>query len=253
MTEYFCQQVNDNDIFFGVNYCSLIQLNMKKAFFFTMIIIMYSYSPLIFAQSSCKVLMAEISGSYNGSCKKGLADGQGEAIGVDRYKGEFKKGLPNGIGMYIWHTGETYNGEWKNGLREGKGKFVIKFMGKDSTISGMWEKDKFIGEKKVEPYLIEYRNSIGRVTCMKIGDRPYIKYVFSRNGGPSNNINDLLLQGSSGSERNITEFTGYEEVTFPFKGKVTFNAPNSFNTSILFCELRFVINEPGSWIVTLFY
>ena len=51
---------------------------------------------MIFAQNPCKVLMKEISGSYSGECKKGLADGKGEAKGVDRYIGAFKKGLPDG-------------------------------------------------------------------------------------------------------------------------------------------------------------
>ena len=226
---------------------------MKKIILFVGLLIFSLYSSHTFAQNTCKVLMSEISGTYNGSCKKGLADGLGEAIGVDRYKGEFKKGLPNGIGTYLWHTGETYNGEWKSGLRDGKGKYVIKSMGRDSTISGIWKEDKYIGQQQLEPYVIEYRNSIGRVSCMRIGDRPYIKYIFSRNGGPSNNINNLLLQGSSGSESNATSFTGFEQVLFPFKGKVTFTAPNSFMTSTLNCELRLSINEPGSWIVTMFY
>jgi len=226
---------------------------MKKVILFTGTAIMSLYTPMISAQNACKVLMTEISGSYTGSCKKGLADGIGEASGIDRYKGEFKKGLPHGVGTYIWHTDQTYIGEWKQGLRDGKGKYIIKYMGRDSTISGIWRGDKYIGERETVPYVIEYRNNIGRVTCMKVGDRPYIKYVFSRNGGPSNNFSNLLLQGNSGSERNATAFTGYEQVTFPFKGKVSFNAPNSFMTSILNCELRIVINEPGSWIVTMFY
>lgn len=211
------------------------------------------YTSSISAQNTCKVLMREISSSYSGSCKKGLADGIGEAAGVDHYKGEFKKGFPNGVGTYIWHTGQTYSGEWKKGLRDGNGKYVIKSADSDSIVSGIWKDDKYIGEHESVPYVIEYRNSIGRVSCIRIGDRPYIKYVFSRNGGPSNNISNLLLIGSSGSESNSTAFTGFEQVTFPFKGKVTYNAPNSFMSSILYCELRVVINVSGSWIVTMFY
>jgi hypothetical protein len=228
---------------------------MKKATLFTGVVLLSLYCPMISAQSACKVLMKEISSSYSGSCKKGLADGIGEAVGVDNYKGEFKKGFPDGVGTYIWHTGQTYSGEWKKGLRDGNGKYVTKSVGSDSTVSGVWREDKYIGEKEEEvvPYVIEYRNSIGRVSCMRIGDRPYVKYVFSRNGGSSNNISNLLLMGSSGSESNSTAFTGFEQVTFPFKGKVTYNAPNSFMSSVLYCELRVVINVSGSWIVTMFY
>ncbi len=225
---------------------------MKKAILYTGILI-FLFASGINAQSDCKVMLPRINGSYVGSCKQGLANGQGEAIGMDKYKGEFKKGFPEGVGTYIWQTGEAYTGEWKKGLREGSGKFTFKYMGRDSVISGAWKEDKYVGVRALDPYVIEYKNSIGRVTCMRVGDRPYIKYKFSRNGGESNNISNLLLQGSSGSESNTASFTGYEQVTFPFSGKVRFYAPNAFMAATLTCELRFVINEPGSWVVTMFY
>jgi hypothetical protein len=226
---------------------------MKRIILIAGIVTMSLSASVTCAQTSCKVLLPRISDSYTGSCKQGLANGQGEAFGIDQYKGEFKKGFPDGVGIYFWQTGETYNGEWKRGLREGDGKYTFKYMGRDSVIVGVWKEDKYIGERDLASYVIEYRNSIGRVTCMRVGDRPYVKYKFSPNGGESNNISNLLMQGTSGSESNTASFSGFEQVTFPFKGKVTFTAPNSFMTSVLSCELRFVINEPGSWIVTMFY
>jgi len=204
---------------------------------------------------SCQVLQPNIIGTYAGECKKGLADGNGEATGVDFYKGEFRKGYPDGVGTYIWHTGETYVGDWKHGLRDGKGKYTYKIMGKDTDLVGEWKNDKFIGNLATVPYSIEYKNTISRITCIKVGKRPYIKYKFAGAGtsGETNNINNLLLQGSSGTESNTTSFTGFEQVIFPFQGKVTFSAPNAFMTGTLQCELRFTINEPGSWIITMFY
>ncbi len=87
---------------------------------------------------------------------------------------------------------------------------------------------------------------------MRIGDRPYVKYKFSRGGDePNQYLSNVLLQGSSGTESNNSSFTGYDEVKFPFHGKVSFNAPNAFNTAILTCELRLTINEPGAWQVTI--
>ncbi len=108
-------------------------------------------------------------------------------------------------------------------------------------------------KKAPAPYIIEYRNGIGRVTCMRTGDRPYIRYVFSRNGGESHEISDLMLQGSSGSENISTVFTGFEYIEFPFHGSVRFYAPNNFYSAILTCELRLTINKPGAWIVTIFF
>ncbi len=226
---------------------------MKKSLIFAFIIMSPFCIKKVTAQDNCKVLMESIGNFYKGTCKKGLADGYGEASGIDSYNGHFKKGLPDGQGTYIWATGEKYIGDWKKGLREGHGKYTYKSRGRDTLINGIWKEDKYLGEKVVEPYVIEYRNSIGRVSCVKVGDRPYVKYVFSRNGAPSNGISNLLLQGSSGSEKMSASFTGFEQVEFPFKGKVSYNAPNSWMTAILTCELRLVINVPGSWIVTMFY
>jgi len=231
----------------------IIKHFMQRKILFTGITIIFLFGTIINAQDNCKVLKSSIGGQYTGSCKKGLADGTGEAVGIDRYKGEFKKGLPDGNGTYIWQNGETYTGEWKKGFREGEGKYTYKYMRGDSVISGTWKEDKFIGELALAPYVIEYRKSISRVSCIKVGERPYVKFKFALNGGESNDIVDLLLQGSSGSESNTTSFTGFEQIIFPFKGKVTFQAPNAFRTGMLTCELRFVINEPGSWIITMFY
>ncbi|MBW6500831.1 MAG: hypothetical protein K0B05_05495 [Bacteroidales bacterium] len=216
------------------------------------------FSAALSAQSSCKVLLPALAGSYNGECKKGLADGRGEATGMDQYNGEFKKGFPDGVGTYLWQTGEIYTGEWKKGLRHGKGELSFKYLDRDSVLSGVWKDDKYMGERLLQPYVIEYRNSIGRVSCIKVGDRPYVRYKFSRGGEESDsrtseNIRDLLMQGSSGSEKAGTGFTGFEQVTFPFQGKLTFKAPNALMTATLNCELRFTINEPGSWVVTIYY
>ncbi len=227
-----------------------------KTIFFAAIFAMSLLTIDVFSQSSCKVLLPRIGDLYNGSCKQGLADGKGEASGIDQYKGDFKKGFPDGEGTYIWQTGETYKGDWKKGLRDGNGEFTFKAMGRDSLLAGIWKADKYVGKQMIAPYTIGYRNNVGRVICMKTGEKPnYVKYKFSRAGEASSflAISNILLQGSSGSENITTTFTGFEDVTFPFEGKVRFNAPNSLNTSSLECELRLTINEPGTWLVTIYY
>jgi hypothetical protein len=205
------------------------------------------------AQTLCKVLKPEISGTYTGSCKQGLADGLGEATGEDFYRGEFVKGLPDGTGTYLWKNGATYEGEWKKGRRDGDGTYTYKSSEGDSILAGRWKNDKYLGVPLKAPYVIEYRNNIGRVSCTRIADRPYVKYKFLRNGIEANIFSNVLMQGSSGTESNTGSFVGFEQVTFPFKGKLTFTAPNSFMSATLSCELRLTINEPGAWIVTIFY
>lgn len=201
---------------------------------------------VIFAQEECQVLLPRIGVTYTGTCKKGLADGKGEAIGVDHYTGEFRKGYPDGLGTYKWQTGEIYVGEWEKGQRDGQGEYTFKYMERDSVIAGLWKDDKYIGQEALPPYIIEYRNGIGRINCIRTGDRPYVRYVFTRGG-----IANLIMQGSSGTENVLDSFTGYDQVTFPFRGIVKFNGPNAWMTAMLTCELRLTINQPGAWVVTI--
>ena len=230
---------------------------MKKVSFFAAILTMSSLTIAVNGQNDCKVLLPGIGDSYNGSCKQGLAEGKGEASGIDKYTGDFKKGFPDGYGTYTWQTGETYIGDWKKGMRDGKGEYLSKLTGNDSVQAGIWKRDKYVGPKEVAvAYVIGYRNNIGRITCMKMGDeRNYIKYKFSRSGESSSfvAITDLMLQGSSGTENISSNFTGFENVTFPFEGKVQFSAPSALNTGSLSCELRITINEPGPWLITIYY
>lgn len=205
------------------------------------------------SQTSCRVLLPAISQSYSGDCKRGLANGTGQATGEDFYKGEFVKGLPEGKGNYIWKNGATYEGEWKKGMRDGKGIYIHKYEDMDSVLDGVWKEDKYLGKKALAPYVIEYRDGVGHISCVRTGDRPYIKYVFSRNGGLSNNMNGLFLQGSSGTEFQSANYCGFESIDFPFHGILRFSAPNNFYAAMLRCELRLTINQPGAWIVTIFY
>jgi hypothetical protein len=59
-------------------------------------------------QNDCKVLKPEISDSYSGGCKNGLAEGKGVARGIDYYEGQFNKGMPAGKGTYYWADGTYY-------------------------------------------------------------------------------------------------------------------------------------------------
>jgi hypothetical protein len=229
---------------------------MKKAGSIITVLLVAIFCYNLSAQSPCKVLIPAIGDSYTGECKDGLANGTGEAFGADQYKGEFKKGLPDGVGTYIWQTGEKYEGQWKKGLREGKGTYTMKYMGRDSVQTGIWKKDSFEGAEELPAYTINYKNNVGRVTFMKTGTSPnYIKFKFSRSGESSIVlvVSNLMTSGSSGSESLTNNMVGYENIDFPFEGRIKFTAPNAFNTALLDCEIRYTINEPGAWMITIFY
>ena len=204
------------------------------------------------AQERCRVLMSTISVHYEGDCKKGLADGKGEAYGVDHYIGHFKKGLPDGKGVYKWATGEIYKGSFKKGMRQGMGTYTFKVAGKDSTLTGKWVKDKFVGNtEKTRVYSVLYKNNISRITVNRLGDGNEIRIKFYRNGGEIA-VGGLMLIGDSGNVMTDRSFTGFDRVDFPFTGKLLFSVPNDFYTATLSCELRFRINVPGSYEVRIF-
>jgi hypothetical protein len=215
------------------------------------------------SQTDCKVLKPGIDSTYTGDCKQGLANGQGTAHGIDSYTGEFKKGLPDGNGTYTWKNGDKYEGQWKKGLREGTGKYTVMYEGRDSVLTGIWQSDNYIGEESIPPYAIRFRNGITRVSCIRTGDMPLrVYYKFTRGGTTSEHtspISDLLLQGSSGNESGSTNNFGFDNVSFPFEGKIKFTAPSALsspgaaNAVTLNYELNFVINQPGAWMLTIYY
>lgn len=216
---------------------------------------LFTLLPLILcAQEECRVLMPAIAGKYTGECKKGLAEGHGSATGTDSYSGNFKKGLPDGEGTYIWASGSVYTGHWKAGMKEGHGTFRFRINERDSVQTGYWKEDSFQGEKAIAPYAVTYRTGVTRTTFAKQSTpESFVSFKFSRTGSTAFNIEGLLLQGSSGNESVTTAFTGFTETIYPFTGKVQFRAPNLLNTVINNYELRFTINEPGSWTVTIYY
>ncbi len=215
----------------------------KISFFFCL----WFLALLSFGQTDCKVLKAEISLIYKGDCKNGLADGDGEASGRDHYIGEFKRGLPHGKGTYDWSTGEVYEGVWRKGLRHGAGNYSFFSNGMDTTIAGRWVNDEYVGEKSSsQAYKILFKDNIGRIKFVRFGEDGNIRFKFLQSGGEIG-ISNPMLSGDSGTEKIERFFTGFENAEFPFKGKVVFYAPSVWGASTMRCELRFEINEPGTW------
>ena len=196
--------------------------------------------------------MPGISIQYKGDCKNGLAHGKGEAFGNDYYIGEFIKGWPQGEGTYKWSTGEIYTGKWKKGQRHGMGSYSFKINGKDTTITGKWVKDKFVGQVESQgDYKILYKNNIGRITVVRVGDGDEVRLKFVRHGGDVP-VTDLILYGDSGTEMREMSFRGFDHVEFPFTAKITFSVLNDFGAASLSCELRIKILKPGHYQIRMF-
>jgi len=218
-----------------------------------LVLFIFSTSLIVSAQSEgdCKVLKTEISGQYSGECKKGLADGIGEAKGTDSYSGSFKKGLPNGKGIYKYANGAVYEGSFVNGKRHGQGTLSYTNEGELVTEEGLWDKDNYIGKKAEPAYVINRKLNVLRYSFVKTRDtRPIVSVKIIRNGTtiyPDN----LLLAGSSGSVIQQRTLTAFEQIQFPFQGSIKYSLLSQFNNSYIDYELDFTIKEPGYWQIVL--
>jgi hypothetical protein len=109
-------------------------------------LLLVTFSFRVSAQS-CKVELASLTGSYEGACKNGFANGKGEAIGVHHYTGFFKNGLPDGKGAYYFNDNTYYSGNFQDGIKEGKGEMhYIRKNLPDSIIKGYWSGDEYKGK-----------------------------------------------------------------------------------------------------------
>jgi len=212
---------------------------------------------MLFAQkNNCKVLAKNLVGTYQGKCKKGLAHGKGIAIGKNTYTGMFKKGWPNGKGVLKFSNGDYFDGNFKNGLLNGKGKFVFKVNGVDSVRVGYWEKNKYVGLKKIPEYKVSWNRGIDRYSFRKIAESNNsttnkVKIKFMQNGSFNSSITDIRMDAANGNRIETPNYIGYENITFPFKCKLNYKTSNKLKTMTFDAIFEFVINKPGEWEVIL--
>lgn len=213
----------------------------------------FSFSNAGLAQDvDCQVLLNGLDKTYNGDCKKGLANGQGTANGIlGKYVGEFKKGFPNGTGKLEYLSGSFYEGEWSRGMRDGKGKY---YYSADSIVEGYWQKDIYLG-KYPYPYKVVTSRGPLRYKFNKVGDTPNsIEVQFKRNGVRTmDDIVSISTQYNSGSQLEQNNYIGFEQVEFPFTGKFLLTINNQLRTNTLTAEFEFDIYQKGKWIVTIDY
>ncbi len=143
----------------------------------------------------CAVEKAELKGTYTGECKKGKASGKGKATGTDSYEGDFKSGLPDGNGTYIWKNGNEFRGSFSKGLKDGKGTLLYKRANAgDSIVQGYWKKDVYIG-KYEHPYRIINKSKMVTDVEVEYKTDPYNKITFfitNTSGGASSVSSDEL-------------------------------------------------------------
>ena len=221
-----------------------------------LLILLCSFFSLSYAGFSqdveCKVLLNGLDKTYNGDCKKGLANGQGTASGkLGKYLGEFKKGFPSGDGKLEYSRGSYYEGEWSRGMRDGKGKY---FYSADSIIDGYWQRDVYLGIYEYPYKVIASRGPL-RYKFAKTADKPNsVEVQFKRNGiRTMADIVTISTQYNSGSELKQKNYFGYEQVEFPFTNKLLLTINNQLRTNTLTAEFEFKIFHEGKWVLTIDY
>lgn len=201
-----------------------------------------------YAQDNCKVLVPELSGDYVGKCKKGFAHGKGKAVGIDTYEGSFRKGLPNGGGVYTWASGATYKGSWVYGMREGEGVYKFKYQGNDSIQSGIWDNDIYKGKKPLKPK-VTYKEFVTNYNFRREGDGDRILIDLKLNGQPNKDILDFSIISTSGTTFELGRSHGIQYIDFPVMVKIKYISWNAAHSSRHSATFEFEIYEAGNWQV----
>lgn len=200
----------------------------------------------------CKVLMEKISGSYEGGCKKGLAHGHGVAKGEDTYTGSFRKGMPDGRGLYTYSNGDSFFGLWRNGKKHGQGVIRYQNSKKDSIVKGTWVNDYMVqSDAKPQGYRVGFSRSIDQYTIIKSGteenrveigfERAMLKFL----------PHDLSITGSSGNRSPASSKIIFDNISYPFTCNIEYTI--KYMQNILPCNFIFTISEPGKWDVKLIH
>ncbi len=215
------------------------------------LLLMLNFTAAVYAQKDCKVLMPSIDSIYTGKCKKGLANGKGLAIGEDKYEGRFKKGWPDGEGTYTWSTGEVYTGHFAHGIKSGEGAYTFTINGNDTTLSGLWENDQYVGAAPKKPKVMRKVN-VDTYSLIKRSDaQNKVLFNFKQNGGTNMEISDLFITADSGFEYTAGRMVGYRDVKFPVTVQLRYKTPNKLHTMVLTSIFEITIYEPGDWLVEL--
>lgn len=195
------------------------------------------------------VLKPEISEMYVGDLKKGLANGDGTATGVDSYTGHFSRGLPDGQGIYTYKNGDVYEGTFKEGVIEGKGTMTTKIGGNDSVLFGYWEAGKYVGKKRIDPY--EISNKVGSVkehlslsgegntVEISILD-PFNSYIGAQ----------IFIEGEC-TQKTYYGREYFEDVKYPILFDIKYSCSNKLRSGIIANTIRIKINKPGKWVIKL--
>ncbi len=220
---------------------------MKTFLRLTLILFLFPPSFEAIGQKQCKVLLEGISETYEGGCRAGLAHGQGVAAGVDRYEGRFRRGLPHGQGTYFWANGDLYQGQWINGERHGEGSFFYSEGEESRELTGRWQNDEFVGERRQTPYTTGHIMNLKRYNLNRTDDGNMVLVTYYTHNRITSPPRDYIFQINSGSSIRVGQSAGFENVIFPAIITITYT-----HEGLVRVRFEATINEPGVWEIKLY-
>lgn len=219
---------------------------MKYLILFTALVFCTSVFSATKKDQKKAVLLKKIAVQYDGETKKGLAHGQGKALGEeDSYEGTFRKGYPHGEGVYIWGNGNKYTGEYSKGKRDGKGELRIKRGDNlpDSIQVGYFKDNEYVGIYKT-PYKIFSDGGTRNIEFQKVlnsfSQVSIEVYANGKNVGiNTQDKNNTLVERISG----VSTLTN---ATYPME-----RIEVSFSVDRVSYKVVFDIYEKGNWKVII--
>lgn len=78
-----------------------------------------------------------------------------------------------------------------------------------------------------------------------------IEITIRQAGRPINSPQDIQMVGSNGTTVSSENYQGFENIELPFEGIVNFKAQNQMGTVTIDREVRFVVTDPGQWVLRI--
>jgi len=215
-----------------------------------------------FSQYSCKVLVKNLQGQYNGNCKKGLAHGEGSAKGVDSYIGNFRKGYPNGFGVYTYKDGSNYIGKFKKGLKDGFG--LLNTVTKSGDVVqdyGLWMADSLIVPNDSRAlFKVNRSKGISVVDpnlTRDVSVKNQVFINFQQHGVPDKSVVIQDVEISDGKridtkKRSLNTLVAFEDIKkFPVTIKLKYQVDKPEKLVPVDCELSIILFTAGRWEINL--
>lgn len=205
----------------------------------------------ISAQSAkCKVLAPKLEGAYLGECKGKLAHGDGIAQGSETYEGAFRKGLPEGLGKYIYESGEFYVGEFRKGLRHGEGT-MHRFIKESGRIEpdhlALWKNDEYVMDVMEEKYNLLLWRNVKSVDFNKLDEKKNTVEIILRNHLSINNLDLIHTTGIFTQQGNRLVI---DQCDFPLDVRLQYTTVNQVGQSVPIL-IQFTTISEGRWVVTV--